>query len=86
FDHLLPVLRNVRDNGRGPVLIHAVNNMDQGTQQNAAMVEEQNAASHALAQEASALDDLLRQFKLGQVAPAPRASVAGTNARPVASP
>ncbi|PDT01785.1 methyl-accepting chemotaxis protein [Rhizobium chutanense] len=64
----------------------AVNNMDQGTQQNAAMVEEQTAASHALAQEASALDELLRQFKLGQAAPAPRASVAAANARPVASP
>ena len=68
----------------------AVNNMDQGTQQNAAMVEEQTAASHALAQEASALDELLRQFKLGQQvradAPAPRAAVAGTSSRPVASP
>ncbi|MFW8586572.1 methyl-accepting chemotaxis protein [Rhizobium beringeri] len=67
----------------------AVNNMDQGTQQNAAMVEEQTAASHALAQEANALDELLRQFKLGQAkadAPAPRASVAGTSSRPVASP
>ncbi|MBB4237660.1 methyl-accepting chemotaxis protein [Rhizobium esperanzae] len=64
----------------------AVNNMDQGTQQNAAMVEEQTAASHALAQEASALDELLHQFKLGQTAPAPRATIAAANARPVASP
>ncbi|MBB3133782.1 methyl-accepting chemotaxis protein [Rhizobium pisi] len=64
----------------------AVNNMDQGTQQNAAMVEEQTAASHALAQEANALDELLHQFKLGQIASATRAAVAGTNARPVASP
>jgi methyl-accepting chemotaxis protein len=65
----------------------AVNNMDQGTQQNAAMVEEQTAASHALAQEAGALDELLRQFKLGQaVAPAPKAAVATPASRPVASP
>ncbi len=66
----------------------AVNNMDQGTQQNAAMVEEQTAASHALAQEASALDDLLRQFKLGTQAAAPlQRTVAATPAsRPVASP
>ncbi|OWV92334.1 chemotaxis protein [Rhizobium sp. R635] len=65
----------------------AVNNMDQGTQQNAAMVEEQTAASHALAQEANALDELLHQFKLGQVsaaAAAPRAAAA--TSRPVASP
>jgi methyl-accepting chemotaxis protein len=65
----------------------AVNNMDQGTQQNAAMVEEQTAASHTLAQEAGALDGLLRQFKLGQgQADTPRTMVAGTASRPVASP
>ncbi|MGA1800884.1 methyl-accepting chemotaxis protein [Rhizobium sp. HT1-10] len=44
----------------------AVNAMDQGTQQNAAMVEEQTAASHSLASEASALNDLLSQFKLSK--------------------
>ncbi|MCU7981843.1 hypothetical protein KYK30_19285, partial [Shinella yambaruensis] len=43
----------------------AVNTMDQGTQQNAAMVEEQTAASHGLAAEAGALNALLAQFKLG---------------------
>ncbi|MGV1951272.1 methyl-accepting chemotaxis protein [Agrobacterium vitis] len=42
----------------------AVTDMDKGTQQNAAMVEEQTAASHTLATEADALMDLLRQFKL----------------------
>ncbi len=66
----------------------AVNNMDQGTQQNAAMVEEQTAASHSLAQEAGALDDLLRQFNLGNnvAAAAPRAAPAHAASRPVASP
>ncbi|MBX5068497.1 methyl-accepting chemotaxis protein [Rhizobium lentis] len=66
----------------------AVNNMDQGTQQNAAMVEQQTAASHALAQEASALDELLRQFKLGTelAAPAQRTAAATPASRPVASP
>ncbi|MBB4576162.1 methyl-accepting chemotaxis protein [Rhizobium lentis] len=66
----------------------AVNNMDQGTQQNAAMVEEQTAASHALAQEASALDELLRQFKLGTpaAAPAQKTAAATPASRPVASP
>ncbi|MDM9626297.1 methyl-accepting chemotaxis protein [Rhizobium sp. S152] len=42
----------------------AVNSMDQGTQKNAAMVEESTAASHKLATEASALNGLLDQFKL----------------------
>ncbi|SMC91793.1 1-deoxy-D-xylulose-5-phosphate synthase [Rhizobium sp. RU36D] len=30
FDHLLPVLRNVRDNGKGPVLIHVVTQKGKG--------------------------------------------------------
>ena len=42
----------------------AINTIDQGTQQNAAMVEEQTAASHGLASEAAALNELLAQFQL----------------------
>ncbi|MDP2121803.1 MAG: PAS domain-containing methyl-accepting chemotaxis protein [Hoeflea sp.] len=42
---------------------NAVNTMDQGTQQNAAMVEQSTAASHSLAQEAAALFHLLSKFK-----------------------
>ncbi|WP_288430975.1 methyl-accepting chemotaxis protein [uncultured Agrobacterium sp.] len=42
----------------------AINTIDQGTQQNAAMVEEQTAASHGLASEAAALNALISQFKL----------------------
>ena len=41
----------------------AVNTVDQGTQQNAAMVEEQTAASHSLALEAATLFELLGQFR-----------------------
>ncbi|MFN6983188.1 MAG: hypothetical protein ACK4NU_14990, partial [Brevundimonas sp.] len=48
----------------------AVTAMDQGTQQNAAMVEEQTAASHTLAAEADSLNTLLAQFRLGQGASA----------------
>ncbi|MBA5805121.1 methyl-accepting chemotaxis protein [Rhizobium changzhiense] len=66
----------------------AVNTMDQGTQQNAAMVEESTAASHNLATEAAALNNLLSQFRLtgtgsfttsAPIATAPRAA-----ARPAA--
>ncbi|MCY1516891.1 hypothetical protein D9M68_515500 [compost metagenome] len=46
----------------------AVNSMDQATQQNAAMVEESTAASHAMAREADALHELLRQFRYGEQA------------------
>jgi methyl-accepting chemotaxis protein len=42
----------------------AVNQMDQVTQQNAAMVEQTTAASHALASEAEALAQLVGQFKV----------------------
>ncbi|MEX4005984.1 methyl-accepting chemotaxis protein [Neoaquamicrobium sediminum] len=67
----------------------AVNRIDQGTQQNAAMVEQSTAASHKLASEASALNALLAQFKLGREAPAsslreptsaPRSPTAGIRA------
>ncbi|WP_407703761.1 methyl-accepting chemotaxis protein [Xaviernesmea oryzae] len=43
----------------------AVNMVDQGTQKNAAMVEQQTAASHSLAGEAEGLFALLAQFRLG---------------------
>ncbi|MFN4208891.1 MAG: methyl-accepting chemotaxis protein, partial [Agrobacterium albertimagni] len=44
----------------------AVNHMDQATQKNAAMVEEMNAASAGLAQEAASLAELLQRFRTGQ--------------------
>jgi methyl-accepting chemotaxis protein len=44
----------------------AVDTVDQGTQKNAAMVEEQTAASHSLAREAAALFQLLGQFNYGE--------------------
>ena len=43
----------------------AVNIMDQGTQKNAAMVEETNAASHTLVSEVQSLSARLAQFNLG---------------------
>lgn len=44
---------------------HAVNQMDQVTQQNAAMIEQSTAASHALAREAEDLKQLVGQFRIG---------------------
>jgi methyl-accepting chemotaxis protein len=43
----------------------AVNQMDQVTQQNAAMVEQSTAASHSLAQEAEQLATLIGRFRTG---------------------
>ncbi|MET0183542.1 MAG: methyl-accepting chemotaxis protein [Caulobacterales bacterium] len=44
----------------------AINQMDQVTQQNAAMVEESTAASHSLSQEAEALTRLVARFEGGE--------------------
>ncbi len=49
----------------------AVNQMDQVTQQNAAMVEQSTAASHSLAEEAEELARLVGQFRIGEIAAAP---------------
>lgn len=48
----------------------AVNAMDQNTQQNAAMVEESNAASSMLANEAARLRELVARFQLDHQKPA----------------
>jgi methyl-accepting chemotaxis protein len=63
----------------------AVNTMDQGTQQNAAMVEQSTAASHALAREADGLFSLLSQFRVGEASQG-RLATARQDAKPVASP
>jgi methyl-accepting chemotaxis protein len=65
----------------------AVNHMDQATQQNAAMVEEMNAAGASLAQESLRLAELLMKFRTGAdnaVASAPVARPVNRSA-PVAS-
>ena len=50
----------------------AINQMDQVTQQNAAMVEETTAASHALAQQADGLRAMIARFRLGEAQAARR--------------
>lgn len=60
----------------------AVNQMDQVTQKNAAMVEEANAASASLAHESANLRDLVSHFKLGVGAPVPAASRPSRSGRP----
>jgi len=65
--HVSAIVESSREQSIGLQEINtAVNTMDQGTQQNAAMVEESTAASHALAKEANALNALISQFKLGE--------------------
>ena len=62
----------------------AVNQMDQVTQQNAAMVEQSTAASQSLAQDAEALQASVAQFQVG--APAARASTPPQASAPARAP
>jgi methyl-accepting chemotaxis protein len=64
----------------------AVNAMDQDTQKNAAMVEEQTAASHGLARDVAALNGLLAQFKLSVQTQRTAVRAAQADERPAASP
>ena len=69
----------------------AVNQMDQVTQQNAAMVEEANAASSSLATESDRLRHLISRFQLGNTgnaAPVARrpAAVSAATCRATPSP
>lgn len=63
----------------------AVNQMDQVTQQNAAMVEETTAVTHRLSGGAASLDNLVRQFTLSSGHAASVPMQAATN-HPVARP
>jgi methyl-accepting chemotaxis protein len=67
----------------------AVNQMDQVTQQNAAMVEESTAASASLASEVARMREIIAEFRVGSPAGAPpvsRPQPVRAGERPVASP
>ncbi|MCF1471095.1 methyl-accepting chemotaxis protein [Agrobacterium vitis] len=65
-DHVKSIVTSAREQSVGLSEINsAVGQMDQVTQQNAAMVEETNAASHTLASDADNLGQLVGQFKIG---------------------
>jgi methyl-accepting chemotaxis protein len=63
--HVNAIVESAQEQSSGLQQINtAVNQMDQDTQKNAAMVEESTAASHGLARDAASLNELLAQFKL----------------------
>ncbi|MGG7518305.1 methyl-accepting chemotaxis protein [Allorhizobium undicola] len=65
-DHVKSIVTSSREQSVGLSEINsAVGQMDQVTQQNAAMVEETNAASHTLASDSENLGKLVGQFKTG---------------------
>jgi methyl-accepting chemotaxis protein len=64
--HMDAIATSAREQSTGLGEVNtAVNQMDQVTQQNAAMVEETNAAGSTLATEATRLRELIQQFNLG---------------------
>lgn len=89
-DHMEAITSSAKEQATGLSEVNAaVNQMDQVTQQNAAMVEETNAASATLAQETARLRQLIEGFQLGSGShrPAHRpVSLAAANDKPVASP
>jgi methyl-accepting chemotaxis protein len=65
------IVKSAREQATGIKEINeAVGTMDRGTQQNAAMAEQSTAASHSLANETQALNQLLEQFKTSATAAA----------------
>ncbi|MEK1930545.1 MAG: methyl-accepting chemotaxis protein, partial [Pararhizobium sp.] len=67
-EHMTSIVMAAREQSTGLQEINtAIGQLDQMTQQNAAMVEETNAASHTLAQDAEGLTALIGQFQLGGV-------------------
>ncbi|SES28075.1 HAMP domain-containing methyl-accepting chemotaxis protein [Rhizobium sp. NFR03] len=86
--HMDAIATSAREQSVGLAEVNtAVNQMDQVTQQNAAMVEESNAASAALVSEAERLRDLVGQFQVGHALRQTAAVMAaGSTHRPVASP
>ena len=81
------IVESAREQATGLQEINtAVNSIDQGTQQNAAMVEESTAASYSLAKEVTALNDLLGEFNLQNGRNHARPVVATERSSPAASP
>ncbi len=65
-NHVSEIAISANEQSSGLVEINtAVNQLDQVTQQNAAMFEETTAASHALTQEAETLSDTMSRFQTG---------------------
>ncbi|PLU83565.1 hypothetical protein BMJ22_03765, partial [Sinorhizobium medicae] len=85
-DHIHSIATAAREQSTGLGEVStAVNQMDQVTQRNAAMVEEANAATHKLSAEADNLANLIAYFKIERD-PVRTITPARETNRPVASP
>jgi methyl-accepting chemotaxis protein len=80
-DHMQAIASSAREQATGLSEVNsAVNQMDQVTQQNAAMVEESNAASATLANETQRLRQFISRFTLGKHYVGQQASVSPNTA------
>ncbi|MGH6806700.1 MAG: HAMP domain-containing methyl-accepting chemotaxis protein [Ensifer adhaerens] len=86
-EHMAAIATSAREQSVGLAEVNtAVNQMDQVTQRNAAMVEEANAASATLAQEGSNLRALIDRFQLsGETGVSPKPEARRTAPRAVAT-
>ena len=95
-DVVTTIAASAKEQATGLMAVNkAVNQMDQVTQQNAAMVEQSTAAAHSLAQETDTLTQLVGRFRLGghdnqspqrtRPAPSPRAQKARAPLKVVAT-
>ncbi|CAN7743745.1 methyl-accepting chemotaxis protein [Rhizobium leguminosarum] len=82
--HVATIVENAQEQSSGLQQINiAVNQMDQDTQKNAAMVEETTAATHGMAQEVAALHELVSQFRLSNPrTEGPRSRIASVEREP----
>ncbi|WP_454848015.1 methyl-accepting chemotaxis protein [Rhizobium binxianense] len=87
-DHIHSIATAAREQSTGLGEVNtAVNQMDQVTQQNAAMVEETSAATHRLSDEADGLVRLLARFRVSdEAAPVPLSVARGRQHAPAVSP
>jgi methyl-accepting chemotaxis protein len=86
-DHIHSIATSAREQSTGLQEVNiAINQMDQVTQQNAAMVEETSAATHKLTGEADSLVRLVAGFKVTGARNAAPAVARLETHRPVASP
>jgi methyl-accepting chemotaxis protein len=80
-DHIQSIVTSSREQSTALGEVNsAVNQMDQMTQQNAAMVEQTNAATQGLGEEASRLEKLIGGFRMPGVAAASHAAYASPSA------
>ncbi|SCX20768.1 Aspartate chemoreceptor protein [Agrobacterium sp. DSM 25558] len=91
-DHIHSIATAAKEQSTGLQEVNtAINQMDQVTQRNAAMVEETSAATHKLSAEAENLVSLVGRFRLGNdkgayVSTPARPAAASSRSAPVASP